>query len=325
YFNQRKSMPQSEQEADQVRQVLKFRRDFSTEGLLWQYKGKSDFERLLRNHLFNFIRDNFLVGKRLPISPESNPVRQLQQLPPAPGLFIGREDGLREVKQRLGVFAGGPNRFSAKPLAVVRGVAGVGKSSLAAALAYDPEVRDCFPDGILWVSLGVNPSLHSVIAAWGRALGTDELLKVPSLRDAATQLAALLSQKQMLLIVDDVWQTEHAVAFAQLRGGQCAVLFTTRETEVAEAIAPAGSAIYNLPVLKEDSALELLELLAPYVSTEYPLESRDLVRGLGCLPIALQVAGRTLNAEWKFGWGVKEMLSKIRDGANIINQKVPAD
>ena len=67
----------------------------------------------------------------------------------------------------------------------------------------------------------------------------------------------------MLLIVDDVWETEHAAPFQQVRGDECGLLFTTRETHVAEAIAPIHSAIYNLPVLTHDSALEFSEIRFP--------------------------------------------------------------
>ncbi|MBA3533734.1 MAG: hypothetical protein H0T73_17595, partial [Ardenticatenales bacterium] len=39
----------------------------------------------------------------------------------------------------------------------LRGAGGYGKTTLARALAHDPEVRAAFPDGILWVTLGENP------------------------------------------------------------------------------------------------------------------------------------------------------------------------
>jgi hypothetical protein len=164
-----------------------------------------------------------------------------------------------------------------------------------------------------------------VFAIWGRALGTEELLKVPTLKEAATCLAALLARKRMLLIVDDVWETEHAAPFQHVRGSECVILFTTRETKVAETIAPAPASIYNLPVLTDESALELLGLLAPSVVTEYPTESSDLIRQLEGLPLAVHVAGRMLNAETKLGWGVREMLIELRSGADIIKQKAPAD
>jgi hypothetical protein len=272
----------------------------------------------LRNHVINFIRDNFVVAAGQPVRANANALQQFQTLPPAPGLFIGREEGLRELKRRLAIASSGRKSAPTGMLAVVRGWPGVGKSSAAAALAYDAETRQTFPDGILWASLGQKPSLLSELAKWGRALGIDDLLKASTLKEATPRLAAMLSRKRMLLIVDDLWEIEHAVPFQQAQGSQCALLFTTRETKVAEGIAPARDAIYPLPVLSEESSLELLELLAPSVVADNPKECRELVRDVEFLPLALQVAGRTLNAEEKLGWGVKEMLAGLRSGTDII-------
>jgi NB-ARC domain len=324
YFNQKPYSPASKQETDQWGQVLEFKKSFPAEGLWWPYKGKTEFERLLRNHLINFIRDNYLLdGGTQTLSPMSPAVRQMLLLPVAPGILIGREDGLLELKRRLGIASNDQNGTGR--LAVVRGWPGVGKSSVAAALAYDSEARATYQDGILWTSLGPKPSLLSALATWGRVLGTNELFKAPTLKEATARLTTLLSHKKMLLIVDDVWETEHAAPFQQIRGDECGLLFTTRETHVAEAIAPLQSAIYNLPVLTPETGLELLTLLAPFALAEYPNESKDLVHDLECLPLALQVAGRTLNAEAKLGWSVKEMLIDLRTGAGIIAQKAPAD
>jgi CO dehydrogenase nickel-insertion accessory protein CooC1 len=41
----------------------------------------------------------------------------------------------------------------------VRGMGGTGKSVLAAALAHDWEVRQAFPDGIYWLTIGQKPNL----------------------------------------------------------------------------------------------------------------------------------------------------------------------
>jgi hypothetical protein len=177
----------------------------------------------------------------------------------------------------------------------------VGKSTVAAALAYDVETLQRFPDGILWVSLGLKPNLMSTVAAWGRALGSDALLGLPTLKEATRGLNALLRRKQMLLIVDDVWNTEHAVPFQEARGNECALLFTTREPELADAIAPTATAIYNLPVLTEESSLELLEFIAPSVVNNNPVECRELVNDLEFLPLSLHVAGHTLRAEERMG------------------------
>ena len=57
YFNQRPYKPRTKAEADQWGQVLDFRENFPQEGLWWPYKGKSQFEKLVRQHLTRFIRE----------------------------------------------------------------------------------------------------------------------------------------------------------------------------------------------------------------------------------------------------------------------------
>jgi hypothetical protein len=325
YFRKHDYTPTTKEETEQWIRLQKFKQAFSTDGLWWPYEGRLDFDRAVRNHLFNFIRENYL-SRALRRSPQgSAALCQFQLLPPAPLMLLGREDGLVDLKHRLGIPPSNEQPVAAKRIAVIRGWPGVGKSSIAAALAHDADVHRAYPDGVLWTSVGQKPNIMALLAEWGKALGTDELLRAPGLKDATARLATILSAKRMLLIVDDVWAAEHAAPFQQAQGGECALLFTTRETETAEAIAPVRNGVCILPVLTEESALELLGMLAPSVVSDHPNDSLALVRDLECLPLALHVAGRTLNAEAKMGWGVKDMLAGLRSGVEIIQKKAPAD
>ncbi|MGH8068966.1 MAG: SUMF1/EgtB/PvdO family nonheme iron enzyme [Candidatus Entotheonellia bacterium] len=56
YFNQQPYAPKTREETDQWGQVLDFQRNFPKEGLWWPYRGKAQFERLVRNHFTQFIR-----------------------------------------------------------------------------------------------------------------------------------------------------------------------------------------------------------------------------------------------------------------------------
>lgn len=56
YFNEKPYAPKSKNEAEQWGQVIDFRDRFPKEGLWWPYKGKAVFEKLVRNHLTNYIR-----------------------------------------------------------------------------------------------------------------------------------------------------------------------------------------------------------------------------------------------------------------------------
>lgn len=253
---------------------------------------------------------------------EAPPAPKPGSAPPLPALVIGREDDLHNLKARLGI--AGEGQAALQILTAIRGWPGIGKTTIAAVLAHDPEVMSAFPDGVLWTSLGPNPNLFSELATWGRALGTDDLLRAKTLEEATAQLTAMLRNKRMLLIVDDVWQPEHAVPF-KVGGHGCAMLVTTRVNGVAQALAPTANDIYRLPVLTDDKALELLEKLAPSVVAGYRDQCLVLVKELEGLPLALQVAGHMLNVEASYGFGVTDLIADLREGTKLLEAKAPPD
>jgi nucleoside phosphorylase len=245
--------------------------------------------------------------------------------PPAPEIFLGRDEEMAELKRRLGILREEQSSGPVQVLTAVRGWPGIGKTATATVLAHDADLLTAFPDGVLWTSLGPSPNLLSELATLGRALGTDEILRAPTLKEAASLLAAHLCNKRMLLIVDDVWEVEHVVPFQQARGEDCALLVTTRQPGVVNGLSLSDEAIYNLPALTEDRALDLLRILVPNVVAEHGDACRQLARDVECLPLALHVAGRLLNAESQMGWGVADLLNDLREGARLIEAKAPAD
>ncbi len=242
--------------------------------------------------------------------------------PLLPKLMIGRDEDLKAIKGRLlNTSIKGP---TLQVLTAIKGWPGVGKTTLASALAHDPDIEKSFPDGVLWTSLGQEPNILSEMATWGRALGTDEILKAKSVEEAQNLLAGLLRNKRMLLIIDDVWKTEDAFPF-KVGGVGCATLITTRQDGIANALAPIADNIYRLKVLKDADALELLRQLAPSVVKQHPNECLVLVQQLEGLPLALQVAGRLLNTEVNYGFGVTELIENLREGAKLLNATAPTD
>ena len=240
-------------------------------------------------------------------------------LPPRPALVIGRESVLADIKIRLGIGA-----TIMRAATVIQGWPGVGKSTTVATLAHDTDVARQFPDGILWTSLGESPSINNEIVAWAAALGIHEPTRNRSIEDISAQITAVLRDRRMLLIVDDVWQVEHSVPF-RVGGQGCAQIFTSRLNDVAETLAPTASDIFHLPILSEESGLELLEKLAPEVITQHPHEARELVSNLEGLPLGIHVAGRLLHAEARMGWGIKDLLDELHAGAALLTAQPPTD
>lgn len=239
-------------------------------------------------------------------------------LPPLPHLVIGREQVLQDIKERVGI--GGEMR----PATVVQGWPGVGKSTIVAALAHDPDIAQAFPDGVLWTSLGEAPNLLAELMVWAEALHLTSPGQVSQLETITAQLQTVLRNKRMLLIVDDLWHREHALPF-NVGGHACALVMTSRLYEVAQALAPTSYDLYRLPVLTDEPALKLLAILSPETVASHPDEAHALVRDLEGLPLALQVAGRLLQSEAHLGWGVSELLAELREGERLLTAQVPGD
>lgn len=238
-----------------------------------------------------------------------------------PAVFVGREGALRDIKELVT----GKRSKIKENVTVIHGWPGVGKTSLVSAIGHDREIAESFKDGVLWVSLEQKSNLIPEIAKWGRALGSEEILKALTVRDATAQLAALLRKRNMLLIIDDVWDTAHAAAFSDAAGEQCSVMITTRLPLVADALTTDQTHTYNLPVLTEEFALMVLRILVPKVVAENERDCLELVLDLECLPLALHVAAGMLRSEARLGWGVSELIEKIRKGTEIINKSAPRD
>jgi hypothetical protein len=68
-----------------------------------------------------------------------------------------------------------------------------------------------------------------------------------------------------------------------------------------------------------------LERLTPTVVARNPSAARDLVRDLEGLPLAIQVAGRLLEAEATRGFGVDELLKDLKAGTALLKAKAPVD
>jgi tetratricopeptide (TPR) repeat protein len=185
----------------------------------------------------------------------------------------------------------------------------------------DQEAVAAFPDGVLWSYLGTTPDLPGQLQAWRRALGLADAGAEESVEEARLRLAAHLRDRRVLLVIDDVWEPEHAQPLL-VGGVRCRTLLTTRNTRVAEALA-APADIYRLECLSEEDSVKLLQVLAPEVVERHPKECAELSRELEGLPLALQVAGRLLHVEASRGWSVEELLRELRSGAELLKRQAP--
>jgi tetratricopeptide (TPR) repeat protein/transcriptional regulator with XRE-family HTH domain len=198
----------------------------------------------------------------------------------------GRDQLLAELK--AGLRSG--DSFA---LCALEGLPGVGKTALAIELAYDPEVRAGFPDGVLWAGLGPDPNLLSILARWGTLLGIgqEQMPRLTGLEAWAVALRETIGQRTMLLLLDDAWSIEHALQ-CKVGGPNCSYVLTTRSRVIATSF--AGSQVTQVGELGEQESLTLLADLTGTLDGKEQEAIENLVQRLGGLPLALVLIGRYL-------------------------------
>jgi WD40 repeat protein len=170
--------------------------------------------------------------------------------------------------------------------AALRGAGGYGKTALARAVCHDEDVQNAFDDGILWVTLGENPGDLTrrvedlILTLSGRRPGFTGL-------DAATAaLVELLGDRDILMVIDDVWDAAHLQPFLQ-GGRRCARIITTR---IADVLPPQAKRV-QVDAMQIDEALSLVGQGLP---ADEPAALAALARRLGEWPMLLKLVNAAL-------------------------------
>ncbi len=244
---------------------------------------------------------NIYVADRRP------PVGVPFQAPSLPRYFVERPEVSQELKERL--LSQETAKVGTLVLSAIYGLGGIGKSVLATALAYDPDVQSYFCDGIFWATLGQQPDILSFLHTWIQALG-DYDFKPTNIDSATLQLRTLLSDKKALLVVDDLWNVDDIEPF-QIAGQGCRVLVTTRETPVK------GASRYDLDIMTQEQSLELLtSCLINQLTSEELEQAKTLAKTVGYLPLALELAAAQISEG--FTWD--ELLSGLQEELETLDR-----
>ncbi|MFE0172441.1 BTAD domain-containing putative transcriptional regulator [Streptomyces sp. NPDC059002] len=222
---------------------------------------------------------------------EQEPTRRAPrpaQLPPNPAHFTGRTETVHTLRAAVS----GPG---SAPLAIISGMAGVGKSALAVHVAHG--LREEFPDGQLYVNLhGATPGVAPLtpaqaLASLLRDLGAEPRRAPEGDEDPAADsalLRSLLAPTRTLMVLDD------AATAAQVRpllpaGSGCAVIVTSRSPLTAL----DGACRFPLEPLSDGDSAALLRA----VSGRDGLDAgHPLIELAGRLPLALRIVAARLAA-----------------------------
>ena len=190
-------------------------------------------------------------------------------LPSLPEHYVPREEYLAPLRRAL--LSDGA---AALGIVGVRGMGGIGKSVLAAALAHDLQVQAAFPDGVVWLPIGREPNLPArqeelyLFLTGQRENFRDEI-------QGRGFLASALADKACLVILDDVWDSSHTEAFPVVTGSATRYLITTRNAEVLQTL---NAQAFSLDVLSPEQALALLADWAGQPVDSLPAEARAVAQ-----------------------------------------------
>ncbi len=245
---------------------------------------KNAYELGLVRHMFD--NDCQLPVIQTPVRDPSIPELSLG----AEGL-IGRENLLHRIQQRLFMNARSPS-------IALHGLPGVGKTTLALQIAHDKRVLTYFHDGVLWAGLGTESNVLGHLSRWGRLLGvaSPEVVKHGTADGWAMALRHRIGTRHMLLILDDVWKAEEALAF-MVGGPHCAYVITTRFSQVPHYVVTDSENIFSVPELSEQESLALLTRWTSNLVNKELQQVQDVVRLVGGLPLALTLIGKYLRVQ----------------------------
>ncbi|HLG65533.1 MAG TPA: tetratricopeptide repeat protein [Ktedonosporobacter sp.] len=242
--------------------------------------------------LFDSNKEEFAREARSDDSIDATPAAFIYDpsIPPLPALttgLVGRAEMLNKVKSWL---------CSHRDAFALQGMYGVGKTALAITLAHDRTIQRNYYDGILWIGVGPRPNLVGLLSRWGTLLGmpSHETASLTTIHSWQQAIHDAIGLRHMLLIIDDVWKAEDALAF-KIGGPNCSHLITTRFREIAFHFGGANS--ITLTELNEEDSIQLLHALAPGVITSEMEAARELVRLVGGLPLALTIMGKHLQIQ----------------------------
>ena len=255
--------------------------------------------------------ENFIAHLRAPCQQLRVP---FFGVPDLPDHFVERPDEFNALLSQL-LDADRDN-----PVAIttsLTGAGGFGKTTLASALCHHDDVQTAFDDGVLWVTLGENPNVVNELSKIYRAL-TDELPAFVDAQEGASMLAEKLADRDILMVIDDVWNPSHLRPF--LKGGErCARLITTRNITIATGANAKTNAVDEM---ETDQAVKMLLGGLETPGDIAPYEA--LAERLGEWALMLEIANSILKKRIALGNSLdkaREWVEKSLDKRGVMGIK----
>lgn len=211
--------------------------------------------------------------------------------------FVGRAAELSQLRTVL------EQRPAEEPLVtttiVVSGAPGVGKTALL--LHWVRQVRDQFPDGVLYVDLqGYGPvspkNTGQVLESFLRALGVPPQLIPSDPEDRSALYRTMLTSRRMVVILDNADNSKRIRPL--LPGSEFTLTLITSRSILSGLAVRDGAYRMTLDTLSPSEAENLLRQIigADRVETE-PAAAAELARLCAYLPLALRIVAERISAQ----------------------------
>ncbi|OVA18592.1 Disease resistance protein [Macleaya cordata] len=231
-------------------------------------------------------------------------------IPEIPSLTVGLSVPLKELKMEL-------FRDDVTVLGLCA-PGGCGKTTLAAMLCQDAEVKGKFKENVFFLTISSSPNLREILQRLFEQM--DSGYRVPEFQndeDAVNYLGCLLKQREQeptLLVLDDVWSESFLRKFV-FRTVRYKMLVTSRTAF------PTFDSTYSLKMLTESDAITLFNhIVFPQdAKSERPNEDLvyKIVRGCKGFPLAVSVIAHSLHRKPARKWtSTEKTLSK---GSSIFD------
>lgn len=208
--------------------------------------------------------------------------------------FVGRSAQLEQMDSFLSATRDGGG--STPLIAVIGGVAGIGKTALA--LHWGHRVRARFPDGQLYVNLRgyATSSPMQPAHALGqllRALGVPPERIPLDVDEAAGMYRSLLADRQVLILLDNACSPEQVRPL--LPGGPRCLVVVTSRVRLGGLLVSDGARLLTLDILAADEAEALLTGMLGQRRVDAERQATaELAEVCGYMPLALRIAAANL-------------------------------
>jgi tetratricopeptide (TPR) repeat protein len=230
--------------------------------------------------------------------------------------FMARTEQLAELDR----LRGRSRKSGAVTIAVLSGIGGIGKTTLAVHWAHQRLSR--FPDGCLYLDLrGFHPDTPlepgEALATLLRRLGTPETNVLVGFEERRERYQQVLAGKRMLILLDNAFSNDQVRPLLPPGTSNCFVLITSRD-QLSGLVVSHGAhpVLVDAPPEPEARALLVARLGSARVDAE-PEAVDGIISACGRLPLALSiVAGR---AQIRPSLSLTELAAELGDAATTLN------